>query len=63
MCGCHNLRMRKMGDMLMVDAHIDIDTDITVEAGHVIVPSAQDAVRARRSVPGMIAHADPWRPV
>ena len=55
--------MRKMGDMLMVDAHIDIDTDITVEAGHVIMPSAQDAVRARRSVPGMIAHADPWRPV
>lgn len=50
-----------MGDMLMVDVHINIDAVITVEAGHVIVPSAENAVRARRSVPGMIAHADPWR--
>lgn len=61
--GCHNLRTRKMGDMLMVDVHIDIDADITVEAGHAIVQAAEDAVRARHSVLGMMAHADPWRPV
>ena len=59
--GCHNLRTRKMGDMLMVDVHIDIDADITVEAGHAIIQSAEEAVRARHSVLGMIAHADPWR--
>jgi cation diffusion facilitator family transporter len=59
--GCHNLRTRKMGDMLMVDVHIDIDADITVEAGHAIVQSAEDAVRARHRVLGMIAHADPWK--
>lgn len=61
--GCHNLRTRKMGDMLMVDVHIDIDADITVEAGHTIVQAAEDAVRARHSVLGMMAHADPWRPM
>ncbi|HWU02630.1 MAG TPA: cation diffusion facilitator family transporter [Novosphingobium sp.] len=60
--GCHNLRTRKMGDMLMVDVHIDIDASITVEAGHAIIQSAEDAVRARHSVLGMIAHADPWKP-
>ena len=60
--GCHNLRTRKMGDMLMVDVHIDIDAGITVEAGHAIVQSAEDAVRARHRVLGMIAHADPWKP-
>lgn len=60
--GCHNLRTRKMGDMLMVDVHIDIDAHITVEAGHAIIQSAEDAVRARHSVLGMIAHADPWKP-
>lgn len=59
--GCHNLRSRKMGDMLMVDVHIDIDADITVEAGHAIVQAAESAVRSRHSVLGMIAHADPWR--
>jgi divalent metal cation (Fe/Co/Zn/Cd) transporter len=51
-----------MGDMLMVDVHIDIDADITVEAGHAIVQAAEDAVRARHKVLGMMAHADPWRP-
>lgn len=60
--GCHNLRTRKMGDMLVVDVHIDIDAHITVEAGHTIIQSAEDAVRARHSVLGMIAHADPWKP-
>lgn len=59
--GCHNLRTRKMGDMLMVDVHIDIDAGITVEAGHAIVQSAEEAVRARHCVLGMIAHADPWK--
>ena len=59
--GCHNLRTRKMGDMLMVDVHIDIDAGITVEAGHAIVQSAEEAVRARHRVLGMIAHADPWK--
>lgn len=61
--GCHNLRTRKLGDMLMVDVHLDIDADITVEAGHAIVQSVEDAVRARHRVLGLMVHADPWREV
>lgn len=60
--GCHNLRTRKLGDMLTVDMHIDIDADITVEAGHAIVQAVEAAVRARHRVLGVMVHADPWRP-
>ena len=58
--GCHDLRTRKMGDMLLVDAHIDIDAHITVEEGHAIVHAAEQAVRARHRVLSMMTHADPW---
>ena len=60
--GCHNLRTRKMGDMLTVDVHLDIDAHITVEAGHVIVQAVEDQVGARHRVIGMMTHADPWHP-
>jgi cation diffusion facilitator family transporter len=60
--GCHNLRTRKMGDMLMVDVHLDINADISVEAGHAIVHAAEEAVRGHHQVLGVMAHADPWRP-
>ena len=58
--GCHNLRTRKMGDMLTVDVHIDVDAKMTVEAGHSIVQAVEDKVRARHRVLGMMAHVDPW---
>ena len=60
--GCHNLRSRKMGDMVSIDVHIDIDADATVEAAHAIVDEAEQAVRARHPVLSMMAHIDPWRP-
>lgn len=58
--GCHNLRTRKMGDMLTVDVHIDVDATISVEAGHAIVQAVEDKVRARHRVLSMMTHADPW---
>jgi cation diffusion facilitator family transporter len=61
--GCHNLRTRKMGDMLTVDVHLDIDAHITVEAGHLIVQAVEDQVGTRHRVIGMMTHADPWYPV
>ena len=58
--GCHNLRTRKMGDMLTVDVHVDVDGQLTVEAGHAIVQAVEDKVRARHRVLNMMTHADPW---
>ena len=33
MAGVHDVRTRKMGDMVVVDAHLEVDAQITVEEG------------------------------
>jgi cation diffusion facilitator family transporter len=39
----HDVHTRKMGDMIVVDAHIEVDATITVEAGHDIAVEADNA--------------------
>ncbi|MBU6266732.1 MAG: cation diffusion facilitator family transporter [Sphingomonadales bacterium] len=58
--GCHNLRTRKLGDMLMVDVHVDVAAALSVAEGHAIVQEVEDRVRARHRVLGMMTHVDPW---
>lgn len=60
--GCHNLRTRKMGDMVAIDVHLDIDADLSVELAHDIVQDAERAVRAQHPVLSFMTHIDPWRP-
>ena len=57
----HDLRTRKMGDMIVVDAHIEVDASISVEAGHDIAVAAQLRVLQRHKVINMMTHVDPWR--
>ena len=57
----HDLRTRKMGDMIVVDAHIEVDASITVEAGHDIAVEARRRVLQRHRVLNLMAHVDPWR--
>lgn len=59
--GVHDVRTRKMGDMIVVDAHIEVDADITVEAGHDIAVAARRNVMQRHRVLSMMTHVDPWR--
>jgi cation diffusion facilitator family transporter len=59
--GVHDVRTRKMGDMIVVDAHIEVDADITVEAGHDIAVAARRNVLQRHRVLSMMTHVDPWR--
>jgi cation diffusion facilitator family transporter len=59
--GVHDVRTRKMGDMIVVDAHIEVDADITVEAGHAIAVAARRNVMQRHRVLSMMTHVDPWR--
>lgn len=59
--GVHDVRTRKMGDMIVVDAHIEVDADITVEAGHEIAVAARDRVLQRHRVLNLMTHVDPWR--
>ena len=59
--GVHDVRTRKMGDMIVVDAHIEVDAAITVEAGHDIAVAAHRNVMARHRVLSLMTHIDPWR--
>ncbi|MBC7414958.1 MAG: cation transporter [Herminiimonas sp.] len=59
--GVHDVRTRKMGDMVVVDAHIEIDGTLTVEAGHDIAVAARQRVLARHRVLDLMAHVDPWQ--
>jgi cation diffusion facilitator family transporter len=57
--GVHDIRTRKMGDMIVVDAHIEVDANITVEAGHNIAVAARQAVLQRHRVLNLMTHVDP----
>jgi cation diffusion facilitator family transporter len=59
--GVHDLRTRKMGDMVVVDAHIEVDATLSVEAGHDIAVEARRRVMQRHRVLNLMTHVDPWR--
>lgn len=59
--GVHDVRTRKMGDMIVVDAHIEVDALLTVEAGHEIAVAARQHVMQRHRVLNLMTHVDPWR--
>ena len=59
--GVHDVRTRKMGDMIVVDAHIEVAADISVEAGHDIAVTARQRVLQRHRVLNLMTHVDPWK--
>lgn len=58
--GVHDVHTRKMGDMITVDAHLEVDAQITVEAGHEIAVLARQRVMQRHRVLNLMTHLDPW---
>lgn len=58
--GVHDLRTRKMGDMIIADVHIEVDASLTVEAGHDIAVDARRRVLERHRVLNLMTHIDPW---
>jgi cation diffusion facilitator family transporter len=57
----HDIRTRKMGDMIVVDAHLEVDAAISVEAGHDIAVEARQRVLQRHRVLNLMSHVDPFR--
>lgn len=57
--GVHDVRTRKMGDMIVVDAHIEVDATVSVEVGHNIAVAARAAVMQRHRVLNLMTHVDP----
>jgi cation diffusion facilitator family transporter len=57
----HDLRTRKMGDMIVVDAHLEVDATLSVEQGHDIAVAARTRVMQRHRVLNMLTHVDPYK--
>ncbi len=59
--GVHDMRTRKMGDLVLVDVHLEIDADISVEQGHQIAVTARQRVLQHHQVLNVMTHVDPIR--
>ena len=59
--GVHEVRTRKMGDMIVVDAHLEVEPTLSVEAGHDIAVEARQRVLQRHRVLGLMTHLDPYK--
>lgn len=57
--GIHDLRTRKMGDMIWVEVDIEMDGQLTIEAGHAIAVEARQRVMADLPVLDVMTHFDP----
>jgi len=57
--GVHDLKTRKMGDMILVDVHLEVDGSLTVAQGHAIATEASDRAMARADVLNVMTHVDP----
>ena len=59
--GVHDVRTRKMGDMIVVDAHLEVAATLTVEQGHDIAVLARQRVLQRHRVLNLMTHIDPYK--
>ncbi len=58
--GIHDLKTRKMGDMILVDVHIEVEANISVKEGHDIAVAARLAVMTSMpAVLNVMSHVDP----
>lgn len=57
--GVHDVHTRRMGDMVAVDAHIEVNASLTVEQGHDIAVQARKRVMQLHRVLNVMTHVDP----
>ena len=57
--GFHDLRTRKMGDMILVDVHIEVDANSTVQVGHDIALAARNQIMNELPILNVMTHIDP----
>lgn len=57
--GVHDLRTRKLGDMVAVDVHLEVDRNLSVVQGHDIALLARDRVLQHHRVLSLMTHVDP----
>ena len=59
--GVHELRTRRMGDLIAADVHLEVEATLSVEAGHDIAVEARRRVMQAHPVLSLMIHVDPWR--
>jgi cation diffusion facilitator family transporter len=59
--GVHDVRTRKMGDMIVVDVHLEVLSTLTVEQAHDISVDAQQRVMQHHRVLHLLTHIDPYK--
>ena len=59
--GVHDVRTRMMGDMIVVDAHLEVLATLTVEQAHDITVVAQQRVMQHHRVLHLLTHLDPYK--
>ena len=57
--GLHQLRTRKMGDMIIVDVHLEVSGEQSVKEGHRIAVEARNEVLKNHNVIDVFTHIDP----
>lgn len=57
--GFHDLRTRRVGDMILVDVHIEVNGDLNVRTGHDIALEARRRVMEALPVLNLMTHVDP----
>lgn len=57
--GVHELRTRRMGPQILVDAHVQVDPRVTVSEGHRIAESSRGRLlRSRDDIQDVLVHVD-----
>ncbi|MEJ6666863.1 MAG: cation diffusion facilitator family transporter [Alcaligenes aquatilis] len=60
--GIHQLRTRKLGDMIWVEVDLEMDGKLTISQGHEIAVAARARVMAEEPVLDVMTHFDPVTP-
>lgn len=60
--GVHDLKTRRAGDLLLIDAHLEVNAFLTVKQGHDIAYDARYRVMSNHPVLEMMTHVDPVEP-
>ncbi len=57
--GLHDMRTRKVGDLIIVDVHLELDGSLSVVEGHKIATDASNRVMRLHPVLNVMTHVDP----
>lgn len=58
--GLHDLKTRKMGDAIVVDVHLEVNSELSVKEGHDIAVAARKNVLKNFNVLNVMTHVDPY---